>query len=280
MTREEIVSQLLAEFPPEIVEKIEKTDEASGDTFILSNVAPQHYFRRIIDLLGGYASFSTIGGPEIVSYKGQEAVIVQRAAITINHPNFQASFEGVGAEPISKRFEWLAFKIKSATSDAFKIACKPSGLGLSLYNDNARLSEPASQQQSSGQQYNNTPNTRSEQPRQERSDNAPSKRVWDGELDITFGKHNGTKWNKVIGSWLVWAGGKPYHDAETDKVSFEEGKLKDKALDFARKEMARRLRAGTFDPEEGARNYNNGGGGGRGGYQGRGRRAMPQDEYE
>jgi hypothetical protein len=291
-SRNEILSNLTQRFDADQIEHMELPQD-DGTVKILKNVAPHHYIERVLNAAGGFVSAEAVGQPVIHCYNNEPAVITQMFKYTIDHPNFKGVFTGVGAEELSDRFKWLAYKFKSAQSDAIKLALKPAGVGIDLYEDNDGV-EPTAPTQVASIPVQVAPQSRQHNyaPQQVQSSPAPTlqqpaQNAGQPEL-LGWGKqHDKTAMPQVPGSYLQWAGGTSSQDANTGRVSFaEDNGCKNKTvLVRIRTEIARRIRAGAWDPEEGKqqprRSFGgNNGGGGNGAFVSGGQRpqsAIPAD---
>lgn len=226
------LERLSEPFDSSVVKTVTKT--IRGEQVTLSNVAPAHYIGRLLEIVP--QANIELGDPIIVL----DSAIAVKCRIEIGG----IVKEGLGAEPIlSTDPDDVAFSVKSAASDALKLAATKFGMGLGLYlGREADRDTPNYERRTASQGYER-PEPGEPAPRQERqqssSGNVPPgyDPKWDGSMKLKFNKDYET-FADLPGADIEWY---------LNRDQADPSKAGDQMY---AKERARRVYAGTYDPTQ------------------------------
>lgn len=228
VSRKNLAAALQEPFPDEVIKPVTKGEK----TF--SNVAPHHYIERLHE--AAPLDYSVESGEPRFHPCGVISVVTK---VTLHTDGGDRVFTGIGAEPIPPDAtpDDLAFGVKSAQSDALKLALKPTGLGIHLYNSEVKVAKTTSAKRASApapqedEEY--------EQPNPEPRRTGTPSGGWNGSLEINFGKFKGMKFSDpgVDDGYIQWG---------IDTMTDPKNKTRH---DMLTKEKQRRVAAGTWSPD-------------------------------
>jgi hypothetical protein len=206
-----------------VTKKITRNGKKVSKTF--KNVDPIHYLDRLNEAFPDQYNLE-YGNP---LFAGGKAVSVNAKVTFYPGTDDERILAANGAHPIydAENPDDVAYAVKSAQSDALKLALKPTGLGRELYDKNVdeaedeveeEVEEEEEPDEKPARRARNTSRTRKPDPEDEDEDEEeapPARRRSGGNGDsdwgskrnkftIPIGKHKGAKYAKIEQGWLAW----------------------------------------------------------------------------